>query len=329
MDHLELTSKSQVLPSMTDSRFMYEPLLGNVESIDLKIQFLDTIFYNPIWVSSMTGGTESAKKINRNLAKACMQFGMGMGLGSCRQLLTDDSRLEDFTVRKDIGDRPLYTNIGIAQLEQLIENDSINKISELIKKLEADGIIIHINPLQEFAQIEGDLLKHNPIVTIKRLLDSLDNKIIIKEVGQGMGYESLKELLKLPLAAIEFAAFGGTNFAKLELLRNNNKIEKQFEPIVNLGHTASEMVDFTNKIVYDIGDRLKCKEIIISGGIKSFLDGYYYTEKIKLPSIYGMASEFLKYSMGDYGILEEFVSKHIEGLKMAKAFLRIKNHKSA
>lgn len=329
MDHLELTSKSQVLPSMTDDRFMYEPLLGNVDSVDLKIKFLDTVFDNPIWVSSMTGGTESAKTINKNLAKACLQFGMGMGLGSCRQLLDDNSRLVDFNVRKYIGDRPLFANLGIAQLEQLIENGKVNRISELIKKLDADGIIIHINPLQEFAQVEGDRLKHSPIDTIKRLLDVLDNKVIIKEVGQGMGYESLKELLRLPLAAIEFAAFGGTNFAKLELLRNSNKIDKQFESIINIGHTAGEMVGFANKIVYDLGDRLKCKEIIISGGIKSFLDGYYYTEKIELPSIYGMASEFLKYAKGDYEILEEYILRHIEGLRMAKAFLRIKDKRRA
>jgi len=326
-DHLDLTFRSQTESSVSDNRFMYEPMLGNIDDVDIKVKFLNTDFGAPVWISSMTGGTDSAKTINKNLATACEQFGMGMGLGSCRQLLDDNSHFEDFDVRKYIGDRPLFANLGIAQIEQLIEENNTKKISELINKLQATGLIIHINPLQEFTQSEGDKLEFRPIDTIKKLLDLIDTKIIVKEVGQGMGYQSLKELLQLPLAAVDFAAFGGTNFAKLELLRNSNEYISQYNTLINIGHSADEMVDFVNDIVRN--GEIECKEIIISGGIKSFLDGYYYMGKIGLPSIYGMASEFLKYAMGDYEKLEEYISKHIEGLKMAKAFLRIKNKKGA
>jgi isopentenyl-diphosphate delta-isomerase len=326
-DHLDLTSESQTNKKMSDERFMYEPMIGNVNEIDLKVKFLNTTFDTPIWISSMTGGTKSAKAINKNLAKACKQFGMGMGLGSCRQLIDDNAHFEDFDIRKYIGERPLFANLGIAQIEQLIKDKNTKKISELIKKLQATGLIVHVNPMQEFTQSEGDKLEFRPINTIKRLLDLIDTKIIVKEVGQGMGFQSLKELLQLPLAAVDFAAFGGTNFAKLELLRNNNKFTSQYDAFINIGHSADEMIDFVNDIVRS--EEIECKEIIISGGIKSFLDGYYYTGKIGLPSIYGMASEFLKYAMGDFAKLEEFILKHIEGLKMAKAFLTIKNKKGA
>lgn len=323
-DHIDLAFKSQTDMNLVDNRFFYEPMLGNINEIDLKTNFLKTRFDAPIWISSMTGGTGIAANINKNLAKACHQFGLGMGLGSCRQLLDNHKYINDFKVREYIGDRPLYANLGIAQVEELIFQKQTNKIKELINILEADGVIVHVNPMQEFTQPEGDKLLESPIVTIKRLIDKSDFKIIVKEVGQGMGYHSLKELLQLPLTAIEFAAYGGTNFAKLELLRNTNSSLEQYSNFISIGHSANEMVDFINRIKDEIDKRIICRDIIISGGIKSFLDGYYLTEKIESPAIYGMASKFLEYATGEYGVLEEFISNHIEGLKMAKAFLRIK-----
>lgn len=325
-DHLDFAIKSQESSLNVDNRFMYEPMLGNISDVDLSMNFLDTVFEAPIWISSMTGGTDKAAIINKNLAKVCSQFGLGMGLGSCRQLLDDNTHLEDFKIRKYINNRPLYANLGIAQIEQLIKSNKTEKINELLKKLEVDGLIVHVNPIQEFTQPEGDLLLERPIDTIKKLIEKTNFKIIVKEVGQGMGYESIKELLKLPIEAVDFAAFGGTNFAKLELLRNTSKSNHQYNAFINIGHTADEMVEFVNNIKEDTEVEKKCTQIIISGGIKSFLDGYYYKEKISLPSIYGMASEFLKYANGEYEALEEYVSKHIEGLRMAKAYLKIKKN---
>jgi isopentenyl-diphosphate delta-isomerase len=118
-----------------------------------------------------------------------------------------------------MGDQPLYINLGIAQIEQLLNNNDSVRIKELINKLDADGLIIHVNPMQEWLQPEGDRFRQSPIDTIKRVIDIADFKIIVKEVGQGMGPASLKSLLALPLEAIDFAANGGTNFALLEILR--------------------------------------------------------------------------------------------------------------
>ena len=141
-----------------------------------------------------------------------------------------------------------------------------------------------------------------------------------------MGINSLKALLQLPLTALEFASFGGTNFAKLELLRNENLALDQYTSLVKIGHSADEMVDYVNIVKQELGNKLLCKEIIISGGIKDFLDGYYYTEKIDFSAIYGMASGLLRFATGDYNILEEYMYKHIEGLKIANSFLKIKKN---
>ncbi len=325
-DHIELAFRSRVSSSDIDSRFYYEPLLGPHpdENTDISVTFLGKKFNAPIWVSSMTGGTAIANIINKNLAKACGEYGLGMGLGSCRQLLFNDEYFEDFNVRKYIGSQPLYANLGIAQLEILISEGQTNKITKLINKLEADGLIVHVNPMQEWLQPEGDRFKVSPLVTIKRLLDILKYPIIVKEVGQGMGPESLKELFALPLAAVDFGAAGGTNFALLEILRSSEKMANHYSGLANTGHSALEMTEYVNQIVNDQASQMLCKEVIISGGISDFLDGYYLTNKLQLSSIYGQASGFLKHAQGSYEALSEYVYMQIEGFKLAKTMLKVR-----
>jgi isopentenyl-diphosphate delta-isomerase len=179
-DHIQLAFQSQVSANQLDKRFSYEPLLSAFPPNELyAFPFLGKQIKTPIWVSSMTGGTEKAYQINYNLAKACAHFKMGMGLGSCRSLLESNDRLHDFDFRKIIGDDlPFYANIGIAQLEILIKQNKLFLLDDLIKKLDADGIIIHVNPLQEWLQPEGDRIEEMPILTIKKYLDKTKQKII-------------------------------------------------------------------------------------------------------------------------------------------------------
>jgi isopentenyl-diphosphate delta-isomerase len=323
-DHIDLAFKSQTGMPEIDQRFHYEPMLSAHPEKGLKpFTFLGREHRIPMWVSSMTGGTKLAGTINRNLARACNDFGMGMGLGSCRIILDDDTYFEDFNMRPVIGpDMPLWANLGIAQIEELLNDGKVSLASRLVEKLEADGLIIHVNPMQEWFQPEGDILKHPPIETIRRFMDTFNHPVIVKEVGQGIGPESLKSLLQLPLQAIEFAAFGGTNFARVELLRDENAEENLFEPLSYIGEDAYAMVESVNNII--ASQEPVCKELIISGGIKNFLDGYYLVQKSKLPAIYGMASTFLKYAKEDYQQLHTFVEGQVKGLEMAYAYLSVK-----
>ena len=159
---------------------------------------------------------------------------------------------------------------------------------------------------------------------VEELLQLFDFKIIVKEVGQGFGPASLKALLQLPLEAIEFAAAGGTNFAKLELLRSDPERQLVFEKISTLGHNAAEMLDWVNKLQQELGDACRTRHLIISGGISDFLDGYYLTQKSVLPAVYGQASGFLKHAQGDYAELRTFVQSQVRGLELAHAFLRLR-----
>lgn len=325
-DHIELAFQSQITSGELDQRFYYEPLLAGHPKADSypKTDFLGFPFQLPLWVSSMTGGTEMANTINHNLARACGEFGFGMGLGSCRSLIYSDDTLADFSVKHLMPNQALYANLGIAQLEQLIDTQDCDRINQLLDKLKADGLIIHVNPLQEWLQPEGDRFKRAPIDTIEILLDKIERPIIVKEVGQGMGYQSLRRLLQLPLAAIDFAANGGTNFAKLELLRSDPQKQQIYEQLAMVGHSAGDMVHLFNQINKELSDQVRVKDIIISGGIGSFLDGYYHIKKINSNAIYGQASAFLKHARADYDSLRAYVQTQKEGLELAQAFLTVR-----
>ncbi len=324
-DHIDLAFKADMARQGPDSRFNYEPLLsGHPQDVPLTISFLGKKLNAPLWVSSMTGGTEKAHTINTRLATSCAKYGLGMGLGSCRPLLHSKERLKDFDIRNILGDElPLYANLGIAQVEQLIADTQTDRIIQLIELLKADGLIIHVNPLQEWLQPEGDRIQTPPINTIQQLLTSVSFPVIVKEVGQGMGPESIMAALQLPLAAFEFAAHGGTNFSKLELLRSATHARDSFDALSQVGHTAMEMVDWINMLAAE-NSSIRCRQFIVSGGIKDFLDGYYLMQKLKWPSVYGMASQFLKYATESQEALDQFIERQISGLQLAHAFLQVK-----
>lgn len=322
--HLDLAFASQ--NHQIDTRFFYEPMLSGHPDKNEKwsVKFGSKMMDYPLWISSMTGGSSQAGAVNKILAAAAKKFRLGMGLGSCRIILEDQTYFEDFNLRPILGDEvPFFANLGIAQVEQLIDSNRVHLIKKLIENLNADGLIIHVNPLQEWLQPEGDIIKRAPIETIIQLMNELDIPLIVKEVGQGFGKESMRQLLKLPLLAIDFAANGGTNFSKLELLRNPS-LQTFFEPVVNLGHSAEEMVSMLNEAVNELGEKINCHQIIISGGISNFLDGYYLMSQCKLPAIYGQATAFLKYANEGEEALNFYIEKQIEGLAFAKAFLKIK-----
>ncbi len=322
--HIQLAFDSQTSKFEQDRRFIYEPMLsGHPNGENTPFEFLGKTMKVPLWVSSMTGGTGVAKDINNNIARACREFGLGMGLGSCRKILFSKEHWEDFDFRDVIGDeQPFWANLGIAQIEELLKDKNEQAIINLVGELRADGLIIHVNPMQEWFQPEGDLLEHPPIETIEELMSRINMPMIVKEVGVGMGDESLKRLLHLPLEAVEFAAYGGTNFSKLELMRDDPEKLELFRPFTFIGQTAGQMVNSVNQIAQK-NENIKCRQLIVSGGIKNVLDGYYYISKSNLPAIFGMASTVLKHATEDYSKLKTFIENQISGYQIAKNFLKI------
>jgi isopentenyl-diphosphate delta-isomerase len=318
--HIELTPQSQVNSQALDSRFDYEPLFFTHPSSEetWSQTFLGQTLNYPLWISSMTGGTESAKSINENLARLCGKYKLGMGLGSCRSILESNDRLKDFSVRRYLGDQPFFANLGLAQIEELVAGGRTNLVTEMLNKIEATGLIIHINPLQEWLQPEGDRYKVSPLQTLQKFLELHRGQVIVKEVGQGMGPKSIKALLELPIAGIELGAFGGTNFTLLESLRVQDPESKK--PFISVGHTAYEMVDILNALP------IRNKEIIISGGIKTILDGYALKSTLKAPSVIGMAQAYLAPAMAGFDELEHYFLGLRESLLTARGLLAVKGN---
>lgn len=321
--HIQKAFDSQTGYAEQDRRFIYEPLLAAHPDANPKaFSFLGKQMQAPVWVSSMTGGTGIAKNINQNLARACREFGLGMGLGSCRKILFDKTYWEDFDVRDVIGpDQPFWANLGVAQVEQLLANKQEQAIVDLLGKLRADGLIVHVNPLQEWFQPEGDHIKRPPLETIQLLMSRVKVPLIVKEVGQGMGRESLKELLQLPLEAIEFAAYGGTNFSKLEMLREDEALQTLHEPFAFVGQTAQQMLNDVNSLLEET--KVACRSLIISGGVKNYLDGYYLVSTSKLPAVFGIASSVLRHATGDYETLKIYIENLLKAYRLAETYLRV------
>jgi isopentenyl-diphosphate delta-isomerase len=323
-DHIELAFRART--ETGDQRFDYEPFFSphpGQQSLP-SVAVGRRMMLAPLWVSSMTGGAEKAGMINKRLALVCKEFGLGMGLGSCRQLLEDDNYLKDFALRPFIGEQPLFANLGIAQLEKLAATGRLHLVNELVEKLEADGLIIHVNPLQEWLQPEGDRIETAPMETIQRVLDSCRFPVMVKEVGQGFGPKSMRALLRLPLEALDFAAQGGTNFSLLEMLRADPFVQEQYEGLANIGHCAMNMTETLLQILQEEGAAVRARNIIVSGGINGFLDGYWHLRKIPMSAMYAQASAFLKPALESEEKLFAFVESQLEGLRLAYTYLNLR-----
>ncbi|MBI1192784.1 MAG: type 2 isopentenyl-diphosphate Delta-isomerase [Bacteroidetes bacterium] len=325
-DHIQLAFASQVDRAQRDERFNYEPLLAaHPGDRPRPVPFLGKTLSAPLWISSMTGGTGGAGQINHRLARACGEFGLGMGLGSCRSLLNAETHWPDFDVRAEMGEKGLlFANLGIAQIERSLKAGAVDAISAMVQRLRADGLTVHVNPLQEWLQPEGDRIERPPLETIQEFLEQFQAPVMVKEVGQGMGPASLEALLRLPLAAVDFAAQGGTNFSMVELLRGTEQARQAYTGLSRVGHTAPEMVEMVHALYNTLANQALCRQIIVSGGIRDFLDGYWLVNRLPVSAVYAQGSAFLRPAKESYEALQSFVAEQLRGLALAEAYLRVR-----
>lgn len=308
---------SQTAASTVDVRFDYEPMLAaHPGACRFTTELAGRNFDFPLWISSMTGGARHARELNQTMARACAEFELGMGLGSCRPLLEDPERhLADFDVRDLMPGRPLFANLGIAQIERALNNPSA--VHRMVEQLRADGLIIHVNPLQEWFQPGGDVLRRAPLETITRFLETAPYPLMVKEVGHGMGPASLKALMSLPLAAIEFAAYGGTNFSVLEARRAG----EDESGLTRVGHTAADMVGYVRALLAS-GESFRCERFIVSGGVADVLQGHHLISQLPGRAVFGMAHAVLGRAQEGTEALRTFLTAQRDTYAMAQAYLR-------
>ncbi|MGA3183834.1 MAG: type 2 isopentenyl-diphosphate Delta-isomerase [Candidatus Dormibacteria bacterium] len=195
-------------------RFVHRALPEiDLESVSLETSFLGRRLDAPLLFSCMTGGTLRARHLNRILAAAAQRHRVAMGLGSCRVLLEHPEVLATFAVRHLCPDVPLLANLGAVQLNLGVGTAACRRIVDL---LEADALVLHLNPLQEALQPEGNTRFAGLFGRIEALCASLGVPVIVKEVGWGIAPDLVTALFEAGVAAVDVAGAGGTSWSEVE-----------------------------------------------------------------------------------------------------------------
>lgn len=194
----------------------------HLDEIDLSAQLVGKQLRAPLLISSMTGGPARAADINRNLAIACSELGIALAVGSQRVAIEGaDAGGLGKELRRLAPNVPLLGNFGAAQLNK---GFGIAEARRAVEMIEADALIIHLNPLQEAVQPEGDRDWRGLFGKIGDLARQLDVPLIVKEVGAGISGQVARRLLDLGVSAIDVAGAGGTSWAAVEAARISDPV---------------------------------------------------------------------------------------------------------
>jgi isopentenyl-diphosphate delta-isomerase len=192
----------------------------NLRDIDTTCTFLEKPLSFPLLVSCMTGGAgDELQAINRNLATAAQATGVAMGLGSQRVMLTDDAARESFMLRDIAPDIPLLGNLGAVQLNHGVTADDC---ARLVNETGLDALCLHLNPLQEAVQPEGDTDFADLGTRIAEVAQALDVPVIVKEVGAGLGAADAEALIAAGVTLLDVAGAGGTSWSRIEHHRDTS-----------------------------------------------------------------------------------------------------------
>ena len=227
--------------------------------VDLHTDFLGARLRAPVLIGAMTGGAELSGTINRNLAAAAQQLGVGMMLGSQRIMLDNDFASTSFTVRDVAPDALLIGNIGLAQLNEVTVDDLV----KLLDAVGANALAVHTNPLQEAMQHEGDTDFSGSIARLRDIARSIGYPVILKEVGHGIGAAAAAELVDCPIAAVDVAGAGGTSWARVEQFVRYGEIRQP---------ALAEWGIPTAEALLEVQHTLPDVPIVASGGIRTGMD---------------------------------------------------------
>ncbi len=271
-DHIRISLDENVqarraTTGFEDVHFVHKALPEiNRDGIDLSTIVFDHEFAAPLIVGAITGGTNEATKINAVIAQTVEELGIGMGVGSQRAAMEDSKLEKTFAiVRKKAPNAFLIANIGAVQLAYGYGMKELRKAVEMI---DADAVAIHLNPLQEAVQPEGQTNFKGILKAIDEIAHELDKPVIVKETGAGVAAEEAKKLESAGVKGIDVSGVGGTSFAAVEHYRWTQKGKDSRH---NLGDvfwdwgipTAASIVEVSQTVSIDV---------IGSGGIRNGVD---------------------------------------------------------
>lgn len=288
-DHIRINLEENVqFPSLTNGfesyRLIHQALPEiDLAGIDTSVQLLGKTLRLPLLISSMTGGTEAAGAINRNLAQGAQACGIAMGLGSQRTGIEQAETADTFRVRSVAPDILLFANLGAVQLNYRYTVDQCRRAVEMI---EADALILHLNPLQEALQADGDWNWKGLLGKIEAVCRTVGVPVVAKEVGWGISEGTARRLAEAGVAAIDVAGAGGTSWSEVEYHR---------APTDALRRLAKAFADWgipTAETLLMVGRGAPGLPRIASGGMRNGIEA---AKALALgATAVGIASPFLK-----------------------------------
>ncbi len=276
----------------------------NLSEVDLNTNFLGKTLNAPLLISSMTGGTEKAKMINSRLAVAAQKHGLAMGVGSQRIAVENPDVAHTFAVRSLAPDAILFANLGAIQLNYTYGIEQCLKVVDILK---ADALILHLNPLQECIQFNGDTKFKGLLAKIKQLCQQIDVPVIAKEVGNGISASMTTKLIEAGVDVIDVAGAGGTSWAMVESERAENNLQRR------LGRTFADWGISTADCIVQIRQQYSDLPLIASGGLR---DGMQVAKAIALGAdLAGLAFPFLQAASESESAIDELIELLIAEIK--------------
>lgn len=189
----------------------------DLSEIDPSTTFCARPLRFPLCISGMTGGYPDALRINRQLAEVCQEEGIAMGVGSQRQALEEKRFHRTFSIAREVAPSiPILANIGAAEIAGIGDP---SPFLGLVRLAGADVLVVHLNPLQELLQPEGNPRFRGVLEGIRLLARELPVPVFAKEVGAGLSASVVSRLLEAGVAGLDIAGAGGTSWAAVELMR--------------------------------------------------------------------------------------------------------------
>jgi isopentenyl-diphosphate delta-isomerase len=235
----------------------------DLSEIDLQTTFMAKRLKAPLLISSMTGGTKQADKINVSLAEAAQETGIAMGAGSQRAVIEEPALAAGMNLRQYAPDILLFANLGAVQLNY---GYGLPECERAVEMLEADALILHLNPLQEALQPEGNTRFAGLLEKISEVCRKLPVPVIVKEVGWGLSKEAAVRLVETGVAAIDVAGAGGTSWSQVEMHRADSPERAAI---------AAAFIDWgipTADAIIEVRNSLPNIPLIASGGLRSGID---------------------------------------------------------
>ncbi len=306
---LEKNVSSTISPGLDDVKFIHMSLPEiNLDEVTTSIKFLDHTLSAPLLIESMTGGTAQAERINRNLAEAAEEIGVAIGVGSQRAALKNPRLEKTFrVVRERAPSVPILANIGCSQL---LDDDADTAVHKAIEMMQANALTIHLNPLQEAIQPEGETRFKGILDKIADLTSKIQVPLIVKETGAGISKEIAVKLSKAGVKYVDVAGVGGTTWAGVEHYRAEKRKDTRR---ANLGKLFWNWgIPTTVSLIETLATT--DMKVIASGGVRSGID---IAKSLALGAdLAGMALPFLSPATKNADLVKRKLNEVIEELRV-------------